>query len=862
MTITRETKVRNMTETSCESSSGLVIGAVFSLAGTTIGSATDIEEIVSPSIECQTPTRSPSLCETNNYDFEKLLRNSPVPIKQCSVRVNNFIEKDIRNKLTEVCNNAIVKQEPSCDNGKDNISLTGDNSTEIAEQPTRRPSRKRKPNSLLSSEYLYKKEDLREFQKLISKKRVKQDEITCQIDHDLVMSVAEKCLPEVIEKSECKEDIKMVSIMPPTLQININDTPVLVDWHAKINNPMEETEIRPKRPQTARTKKKLRTQEQIDKEARESAKRSKPKSKCRTKKKLKTAITDRSPPHLEPYGGQTIGNPSSADTPRSPTGLPPQLIPYDTGSNEACANDEPHKTHGSSTVMEMPPTLHPTRAPQTTNKKHAEGDKRASDVNTVPCSLTGRMRKPNPQYNDYFIMDVPRGAKLSSLDEQISDTKMGVLRPEENTTINHESNTVYVSKLPNGSFSSKTVSQTARQHGTSKVTQPIKKTLHSPVSCATGSFVTTIQKGCGTNPKFTSAIGELAKIENTKKFFQLVVGDKVVLIPTDGNSVVPKAFVMDIAATRPGSSIAHPKATTRPGSSIAQYKATTPKVAPTSNQKTFLMNIGGTQAVTNKGNITQRAQNESLMPNQDKVTPDAQSKPTVPIQKTVSSKQIVPIQPKVVHNPLNDQRKLSQVNILQKTVASTATSNLLTMTRLLAPKPGMKEPPPQLKQNVIIPIVSNSNKPYPTNIVTNSSTTGAPTLTQTPLLYSTLAGSDNTKSQSQITAATNVIPSTGTVIKNEPDNMKEYEKAVESFQGVPNNASDTDSDDETQSAQAERQSAKLKTIIPEIGSHVPSSESPAGERIRKLKEKLRQQQLQVENLRKNLPPKETVDELG
>jgi hypothetical protein len=63
------------------------------------------------------------------------------------------------------------------------------------------------------------------------------------------------------------------------------------------------------------------------------------------------------------------------------------------------------------------------------------------------------------------------------------------------------------------------------------------------------------------------------KIENTKKFFQLVVGDKVVLIPTDGNNVIPKAFVMDIAAMRPGSSIAQPK-------------ATNPKVEPTSNQKT------------------------------------------------------------------------------------------------------------------------------------------------------------------------------------------------------------------------------------------------------------------------------------
>jgi hypothetical protein len=39
----------------------------------------------------------------------------------------------------------------------------------------------------------------------------------------------------------------------------------------------------------------------------------------------------------------------------------------------------------------------------------------------------------------------------------------------------------------------------------------------------------------------------------------------------------------------------------------------------------FLMNIGGTQAVTNNGKLTQRAQNESQLPNQGKVTPGAQS---------------------------------------------------------------------------------------------------------------------------------------------------------------------------------------------------------------------------------------------
>jgi hypothetical protein len=40
------------------------------------------------------------------------------------------------------------------------------------------------------------------------------------------------------------------------------------------------------------------------------------------------------------------------------------------------------------------------------------------------------MRKPNQQYNDYFVMDVPKGNKLSFLDEQISDTKQGVKLPE------------------------------------------------------------------------------------------------------------------------------------------------------------------------------------------------------------------------------------------------------------------------------------------------------------------------------------------------------------------------------------------------------------------------------------------------
>lgn len=42
------------------------------------------------------------------------------------------------------------------------------------------------------------------------------------------------------------------------------------------------------------------------------------------------------------------------------------------------------------------------------------------------------------------------------------------------------------------------------------------------------------------------ATGTTQVSEGTKKFFHLQVGDKVVLIPTDGNVVIPKAYVMDI----------------------------------------------------------------------------------------------------------------------------------------------------------------------------------------------------------------------------------------------------------------------------------------------------------------------------
>ncbi|XP_069120990.1 uncharacterized protein [Argopecten irradians] len=47
---------------------------------------------------------------------------------------------------------------------------------------------------------------------------------------------------------------------------------------------------------------------------------------------------------------------------------------------------------------------------------------------------------------------------------------------------------------------------------------------------------------------FKSTVNELAKAQNTKKFYQLRIGDKMVLIPADGGDVIPKAYVLDVAS--------------------------------------------------------------------------------------------------------------------------------------------------------------------------------------------------------------------------------------------------------------------------------------------------------------------------
>ncbi|XP_069121193.1 LOW QUALITY PROTEIN: uncharacterized protein [Argopecten irradians] len=53
---------------------------------------------------------------------------------------------------------------------------------------------------------------------------------------------------------------------------------------------------------------------------------------------------------------------------------------------------------------------------------------------------------------------------------------------------------------------------------------------------------------CEQSNLFKSTVNELAKVQNTKKFYQLRIGDKMVLIPADGGDMAPKAYVIDVAS--------------------------------------------------------------------------------------------------------------------------------------------------------------------------------------------------------------------------------------------------------------------------------------------------------------------------
>lgn len=844
-----------------------VIDAVFSLADELKSPIPDIEDVVnsvSKSLSQAVPTHPKSGLSKEKIDT--LLGCSPLPIKKCKVRMENFIESEVHNKITEACNNAIFKQEP----GVENENLKTETNESNSENTDGRPSRKRKPNPmLLSDEFCLNKKDFDELSKRHKMKKPKS--VTCQIDHDIIMSVAEKCLPDVLHKSELREDIKMVSILPPTIDVNINSTQVVINWKEKVSHPVfQETT----RPQTARTRKKLRTQEQIDKE-KEALKKIKQRAKPKCKQKWKSP--DTSPPHLEPYGGQLPNIQIQLSTPKSPDHMPPSLQPYDVNSD--AKSSKAALGEQSISIIE----------------KHNTDNNMGQSLlceQRIPLSLTGRLRKPNQQYEEYLTKFEKPQAKSAA------GKKVGA--SDQNTTINHEKKSLQVmTKLGNASQPSSKRSESLLLPQSMNVGTPssqLKTVVSNVGSQMVISSSSALGKTCVTstvhnNKKLTSAIGELAKIENTKKFFQLVVGDKVVLIPTNGDNVVPKAFVMDIAATRPGSQIA-----ARPQSQH-NFRPRTPQVSsplfrpqssilassPTSStisQPSSVVSSGGVKQILVMSPPSGSTQ-EPIRVKQEPIPPKTSTElssliPQIPktaialssqsIQKTQSSP--APLQNIIIRSSGNKQQSI----IVQKKTATptpqptrfqiiqtpNSIQNLPVLTDALK---GATSGTPSLLKNVFVNttsaggipqkivyplmqgghIVSTTSAPYPTYIMTNTSNT-------TSVVPSSVQPA--TKNTETV--------NTTTKVKDEPDNIEEYEKAAKSFKGVPDDGSETESDEETRSAQADRQSKKCKEHVPEVAIHVPASESETSERIRKLKERMKQQQLQVETMRKSLQASKTA----
>lgn len=198
----------------------------------------------------------------------------------------------------------------------------------------------------------------------------------------------------------------------------------------------------------------------------------------------------------------------------------------------------------------------------------------------VPCSLNGRCIKPNNRYLEGYLTD------FSKKDKTKKDNSETVKIRNDNSTLvnkNPKSPGIEVHQgVPYPGILVQNIAQmsTASQNKPflpsiltseeTKITTP-KNVYHIPqsqsglpqhrtVNPTTSSDSNT--NVAAQNPTITGIVSKLfgktaqndvAKptgttlvSEGTKKFFHLQVGEKVVLIPTDGNVVIPKAYVMDI----------------------------------------------------------------------------------------------------------------------------------------------------------------------------------------------------------------------------------------------------------------------------------------------------------------------------
>ncbi|KAK3106488.1 hypothetical protein FSP39_020944 [Pinctada imbricata] len=182
------------------------------------------------------------------------------------------------------------------------------------------------------------------------------------------------------------------------------------------------------------------------------------------------------------------------------------------------------------TSSPSPPRLEPVseRIETVLDEKPPKLEPEFSDLNldfedaSLSLSLSGRYRKKNKRLGKEFVTKKKR--------------KVAKVTPLQ-------------TKEP-GSLASTSMSELQSSTGASSYTPRLQSILkksptdHKEVSAEEMSTDFLPARPIKT-PEFTAAVNKLAKKENTKKFFQLKIGDKIVLIPTDGNAVMPKAFVLD-----------------------------------------------------------------------------------------------------------------------------------------------------------------------------------------------------------------------------------------------------------------------------------------------------------------------------
>ena len=205
-----------MTETSIDQVTGLVIHVVFSLADKDIEevrqtddtnitesereiSRSKVIEEVRPADDTGITEPESEISHSKNAEeelIEKVVKNSPVPIKKCSVRVIDIIEEAARNSVPWTQKNVPWKQKVS--NTVDHVISDNANKTEncgcvktvskgsmsviececsMSYDAGRQIGRERKPHSLLTGDYLYQDADILKYEELVNKQKQNQDAV-------------------------------------------------------------------------------------------------------------------------------------------------------------------------------------------------------------------------------------------------------------------------------------------------------------------------------------------------------------------------------------------------------------------------------------------------------------------------------------------------------------------------------------------------------------------------------------------------------------------------------------------------------------------------------------------------------------